>query len=56
MTVEGTGSADPIGEGEVLPVTDAEAVDVATDESLRAVVVSGRPHGEQIRQQGPFVL
>ena len=56
VTVEGTGSADPIGEGEVLPVTDAEAVDVATDESLRAVAVSGRPHGEQIRQQGPFVL
>jgi quercetin 2,3-dioxygenase len=56
--VSGTGTAasDAFGEGDVLPVTDADAVDLRTDAGLRAVAVSGRPHGEPIRQRGPFVL
>ncbi|ELZ40009.1 pirin [Halorubrum californiense DSM 19288] len=56
VTVDGAESSDAFAEGEVLPVTDAGTVDVTTDESLRSVAVSGRPHGEPIRQQGPFVL
>ena len=47
---------DAIAAGEVLRVTDAEAVGVAGEESLRAVAVSGRPHGEPIDQRGPFVF
>ncbi|WP_418285648.1 pirin family protein [Halorubrum sp. DTA46] len=45
--------------GDVLPNADARDVTVESDgdgEGLRLVAVSGRPHGEPIRQQGPFVL
>jgi len=44
--------------GDVLPNADARDVIVESDEGeeLRFVAVSGRPHGEPIRQQGPFVL
>ena len=45
--------------GDMLPNADARDVTVETDgdgEGLRFVAVSGRPHGEPIRQQGPFVL
>lgn len=52
---DGTDRGDPIAEGEVLPVTDAETVDVSAEDSLRAVAVSGRPHAEPINQRGPFV-
>jgi len=46
------------GAGDVLPNADARDVTVESDEEdgLRFVAVSGRPHGEPIRQQGPFVL
>ncbi|QSW98602.1 pirin family protein [Haloterrigena alkaliphila] len=53
---EGTVDGDAFTEGDVLPVTDARDVALRTDGSLRAVAVSGRPHGEPIRQRGPFVL
>ncbi|WP_123623726.1 pirin family protein [Halorubrum sp. CSM-61] len=44
--------------GDVLPNPDARDVIVESGggEELRFVAVSGRPHGEPIRQQGPFVL
>jgi len=51
-TVEGHSFTD----GAVLPVTDARSVALRSDESLRVVAVSGRPHGEPIRQRGPYVL
>ena len=66
--VEGSGSvrgADADGEagrefgaGDVLPNADARDVTVEGDGEgeFRFVAVSGRPHGEPIRQQGPFVL
>ena len=53
---EGTVNGDPIDADDVLPVTEAGTVDVRTEDSLRAVAVSGRPHGEPITQRGPFVL
>ena len=56
VSVDGAAGRDPIAEGEVLPVTDAETVDVGAEDSFRAVAVSGRPHGEPIDQRGPFVL
>ncbi|KAA9406667.1 pirin family protein [Haloarcula hispanica] len=51
-TVEGHSFTD----GDVLPVTDARSVTLRGNESLRVVAVSGRPHGESIRQRGPYVL
>ena len=53
---EGTVDGDDFGQGDILPVTEARTVDLRSEESLRAVAVAGRPHGEPIRQQGPFVL
>ncbi|WP_435181895.1 pirin family protein [Halorussus sp. AFM4] len=53
---EGTVDGRDFGEGDVLPVTDGRDVELATDEGFRVVAVSGRPHGEPIRQRGPFVL
>ena len=45
------------GAGDVLPNADARDVTVESDGGqFRFVAVSGRPHGEPIRQQGPFVL
>ncbi|KTG13381.1 pirin family protein [Haloferax profundi] len=56
--VSGTGTVD--GEhfesGDVFPVRDAQRVDTRTDDALRFVAISGQPHGEPIRQRGPFVL
>ncbi|MDQ2072757.1 pirin family protein [Haloarcula sp. NS06] len=51
-TVEGYSFTD----GDVLPITDARSVALRSDDSLRVVAVSGRPHGEPIRQRGPYVL
>ena len=51
-TVEGRSFAD----GDVLPVADARSVTLRSDESLRVVAASGRPHGEPVRQRGPNVL
>ena len=55
--VSGAGTVDgePFAKGDVLPVTDARDVELRTEDGLRAVAVSGRPHGEPIRQRGPFV-
>jgi redox-sensitive bicupin YhaK (pirin superfamily) len=55
--VDGAGTVEgrPFAAGDVLPVTGG-AVTLGGDESLRAVAVSGRPHGEPIRQRGPYVL
>jgi redox-sensitive bicupin YhaK (pirin superfamily) len=52
----GTVDGDAFERGDVLPVADARSVAVDSDDALRAVAVSGRPHGEEIRQRGPFVL
>jgi redox-sensitive bicupin YhaK (pirin superfamily) len=52
----GTVDGDAFGAGDVLPVTDARAVDLRSEGTLRAVAVSGRPHGEPIRQRGPIVF
>ncbi|WP_435183557.1 pirin family protein [Halobellus sp. EA9] len=53
---DGTVAGEPFGEGDVLPVTEARDVAVATDSGLRVVAVAGRPHGEPIQQRGPFVF
>ncbi|KKF39608.1 pirin [Halorubrum saccharovorum] len=54
----GTDARREFAAGDVLPNADARDVIVESDEGagLRFVAVSGRPHGEPIRQQGPFVL
>ncbi|RDI71839.1 pirin family protein [Halopelagius longus] len=52
---EGTADGDAFGEGDVLPVSDARDVELRTETTLRAVAVSGRPHGEPIRLRGPVV-
>ncbi|MFC7096085.1 pirin family protein [Halobaculum marinum] len=58
--VDGDGSVDgdDFGVGDVRPVTDARAVDLAAgdDKVFRVACVAGRPHGEPIRQRGPYVL
>jgi redox-sensitive bicupin YhaK (pirin superfamily) len=56
--VTGTGTVEghSFTDGDVLPVTDARSVTLRSDESLRVVAVSGRPHGEPIQQRGPYVL
>jgi redox-sensitive bicupin YhaK (pirin superfamily) len=52
---EGTVAGEAFGKGDVLPATEAGGVTVE-GEGLRLVAVAGEPHGEQIRQRGPFVL
>ncbi|AGB15545.1 Pirin-related protein [Halovivax ruber XH-70] len=54
---DGTGAVDghSFGEGDVLPITNGRQVEVTSDETLRAVAVSGRPHDEPIRLRGPVV-
>ncbi|KAB1185342.1 MULTISPECIES: pirin family protein [Haloferax] len=56
--ISGTGTVDgdDFGEGDVLPVTGRCQVNIQSEGTLRVVAVSGRPHGEPIRQRGPFVL
>ncbi|MFB6252903.1 MAG: pirin family protein [Halobellus sp.] len=65
--VDGSGTVadDTFSEGDVYPVTDATAegddesdreIKVTSDSGLRVVAVVGRPHGEAIRQRGPFVF
>ncbi|ELZ28510.1 hypothetical protein C474_15429 [Halogeometricum pallidum JCM 14848] len=56
--ISGTGTVDgeAFGEGDVFPMTETRPVELRSEEALRVVVVSGRPHGEPIRQRGPFVL
>jgi len=51
-------AAEPFGEGDVLPVTDDGPVELRGDGDgdCRVVAVAGEPHGEPIRQRGPFVL
>lgn len=55
--VDGAGTVDgePFGAGGVL-VTDGRPADVDATDDLRLVAVAGRPHGQPIRQRGPFVL
>ncbi|AAV46394.1 unknown [Haloarcula marismortui ATCC 43049] len=53
---DGTVEGQPFTAGDVLPVTDTRSVTLQSDDSLRVVAVSGRPHGEPIRQRGPYVL
>nr|WP_227014858.1 pirin-like C-terminal cupin domain-containing protein [Natronorubrum aibiense] len=47
---------DAFGEGDVLLVTDDRSVEIRSEDGFRVVAVSGQPHGEPIRQRGPFVL
>ncbi|ELY43724.1 pirin family protein [Natronorubrum sulfidifaciens] len=56
--VAGSGlvDGDAFGEGDVRPVTDGRSVEIRSEDGLRVVAVSGQPHGEPIRQRGPFVL
>jgi len=53
---DGTVEEQSFTAGDVLPVTDAQSLTLRNDDSLRAVAVSGCPHGEPIRQRGPYVL
>jgi len=52
---EGTVDGHAFGRGDVTVVADGESAAVRADSELRAVAVAGEPHGEPIRQQGPFV-
>ncbi|MFW5934661.1 MAG: pirin family protein [Halolamina sp.] len=52
---EGTADGRAFGAGDVWPTTDAGGVTVEGD-GLRLVAVAGAPHGDPIRQRGPFVL
>ncbi|QCC47191.1 pirin family protein [Halobellus limi] len=78
----GFDSAEPLGEGDVLAITDDAPVELRGDgggdsrgdaaggsrgdggddprgddaDDWRVVAVAGQPHGEPIRQRGPFVL
>ncbi len=56
--LDGSGSIEEtaIDQGDVTIVIERESLTVASSGSLRAVAVSGRPHGEPITQRGPFVL
>ena len=56
--VSGSGTVDgeAFGEGDVLPMAETRPVELRSEEALRVVAVAGRPHGEPIRQRGPFVL
>ena len=53
---EGRVDGDAFGDGDVLPASDAGGVTVRGDDGLRLVAVAGSPHGEPIRQRGPYVL
>ncbi|NEU55583.1 pirin family protein [Halorussus sp. MSC15.2] len=53
---DGTVDGDAFTTGDVLPMTDARDVELRSEDSLRVVAISGRPHDEPIRQRGPFVL
>ncbi|WP_435064878.1 pirin family protein [Halobaculum sp. EA56] len=64
----GTVDGDPFGVGDALPLTEARPVDLVADDGtdpggdeataaeFRVVCVAGEPHGEPIRQRGPYVL
>ncbi len=51
---EGTVDGEAFGKGDVVPM--AEARPRTLEGEFRAVAVAGEPHGEEIRQRGPFVL
>jgi len=51
----GDDTAESLEPGSVAIVEDGGTVDVATTDGLRFVAVSGDPHGDPIRQRGPFV-
>ncbi|GAA0219650.1 pirin family protein [Halobaculum roseum] len=63
---DGTADGDPFGVGDVLPVEGGRAVEFLPDDpdsspagddaAFRVVCVAGEPHGESIRQRGPYVL
>ncbi|OVE84959.1 pirin family protein [Natronolimnobius baerhuensis] len=59
---EGTVAGHEFEEGDVFPLTESRSVALEskgkneTESELRVVAVAGRPHGEVIQQQGPFVL
>ena len=53
---EGTVDGGGFGQGDVLPMRETRPLELQSDEDLRVVVVSGRPHDEEIRHRGPFVL
>ncbi|WP_435146122.1 pirin family protein [Halobaculum sp. P14] len=55
--VAGAGAVDgdEFADGDVYTVTDGGSVTLR-GESFRVVAVAGRPHGEEIRQRGPYVL
>lgn len=59
---DGTVDGEAFAAGDVLPVVDdgttdePRAVALENAEQFRVVAISGRPHGEPIRQRGPFVL
>jgi redox-sensitive bicupin YhaK (pirin superfamily) len=60
----GTVAGEAFAAGDVYPIARATAdgeetgreIDIATESGLRVVAVAGRPHGEPIRQRGPFVF
>ena len=51
----GTVAGESITSAEYVVVDGHESVTLSTESELRFVVVAGRPHGEPIRQRGPFV-
>ncbi|SHH28353.1 pirin family protein [Halobaculum gomorrense] len=63
---EGTVGRDRFGVGDVFPVESGQVVDFEADDGsgdsdseaapFRVICVAGEPHGEPIRQRGPYVL
>lgn len=57
FVVSGDGKVEdePISPADYVTVESGATVSVSTESGVRLVAVSGRPHGEPIRQRGPFV-
>lgn len=55
--VSGAGTVEdrPFRTAEYLAVRGGGSLSIATDAGVRVAAVSGKPHGEPIRQRGPFV-
>lgn len=51
----GTVAGESISPADYLVVAGEASVELSTESGLRLVAIAGRPHGEPIRQRGPFV-
>ena len=56
--VEGEGKVggQSFGKGSVLMAEKADEIELESQDGLRVVAVQGKPHDQEIRQQGPYVF